>query len=273
MASSNPVFNNSPAFSPRASTASQLVRQTAPADLTAKELDELYNQPSATAAQTDRMSYEDTIVKIAVSFGILAVGAIVGWMLPGLFLPAMIAGFVLALVNIFKKKPSRALVLSYAAVEGVFVGGISSFFAQQWGGIVPQAVFGTLAVVGITLALFASGKVRATQRATKIFMVAMLGYVAFSLINFGLMAFGVTNSMFGLRDTPTLFGIPLGAILGVLVIFMAAYSLVLDFTNIQVGVERGAPRIYGWTAAFGIMITVVWLYLEILRLLAILRNN
>ena len=62
-------------------------------------------------------------------------------------------------------------------------------------------------------------------------------------------------------------------ILGVLVIFMAAYSLVLDFTNIQVGVQRGAPRVYGWTAAFGIMITVVWLYLEILRLLAILRNN
>ena len=272
MASSNPVFNNSPAFSSRPSTAAQLARTSAPT-MTPAELDALYNEPSATAAQTDRMSYEDTIVKIVISFAILLGGAVVGWMVPILFLPAMIAGFVLALVNIFKKKPSPALVLSYAAVEGVFVGGISSYFSQAFGGIVPQAVLGTLAVVGITLALFASGKVRASKRATKIFMVAMFGYLAFSLINFGLMAFGVTNSMFGLRDTPTLAGIPLGVILGVLVIFMAAYALVLDFTNIQVGVQRGAPRVYGWTAAFGIMITVVWLYLEILRMLAILRSN
>ena len=163
MASSNPVFNNSPAFSPRASTAAQLVRQSTPATMSAQELTELYSQPSATPAQTDRMSYEDTIVKIAVSFGILAVGAIVGWMLPALFLPAMIVGFVLALVNIFKKKPSRALVLSYAAVEGVFVGGISSFFEASFPGIVSQAVLGTLVVVGVTLALFASGKVRASK--------------------------------------------------------------------------------------------------------------
>jgi uncharacterized YccA/Bax inhibitor family protein len=183
----------------------------------------------------------------------------------------MIVGFILALVNIFKKKPSPALVLSYAAVEGVFVGGISMFFSQWYEGIVTQAVLGTLAVVGITLALFASGKVRASRKATKVFLVAMLGYVAFSLINMVLMLTGVTSGMFGLRSVE-IFGIPLGAIIGVLVIVMAAYSLVLDFTSIKVGVERGAPRVYGWTAAFGIMVTVVWLYLEVLRLLAILRD-
>jgi len=239
--------------------------------MTAAELNELYRLPSATAAQTDRMSYEDAIVKIVISFAILLGGAFVGWLLPGLFLPAMLVGFGLALVNIFKKKPSPPLILGYAAVEGVFVGGISSVFSQAFGGIVPQAVLGTFAVVGITLALFASGKVRASKKATKIFLIAMLGYLAFSLINFGLMAFGATDAMFGLRSAP-LFGIPIGLLLGVLVIFMAAYSLVLDFTNIQVGVQRGAPRVYGWTAAFGIMITVVWLYLEILRMLAIVRN-
>ncbi|HRN30465.1 MAG TPA: Bax inhibitor-1/YccA family protein, partial [Terrimesophilobacter sp.] len=261
--------NNSPAFTASATKAAQLAR---PSQLSVEELNDLYERPSATPVETDRMSYEDTIVKIAVSFGVLVVGAAIGWFVPALWLPALIVGTVLAFVNIFKKTVSPALVLAYAAVEGVFVGGISFMYSSLFDGIVPQAVFGTLAVVGITLALFMSGKVRASKRATKVFMVALLGYLAFSLINIVLMATGVTQGMFGLRSDVTLMGIPLGLILGILVILLAAYSLVLDFDSIKTGVERGAPRQYAWTAAFGIMITVVWLYLEILRLLAILRD-
>jgi uncharacterized YccA/Bax inhibitor family protein len=239
--------------------------------VSAEQLDELYGRPSATPVETDRMSYEDTIVKTAVSFAILLAGAVVGWMVPVLALPAALIGFVLALVNIFKKKPSKALVLSYAAFEGIFVGAISAVFNSMWDGIVVQAVVATLVVVGVTLALFASGKIRASKRATKIFLIAMVGYAVFSLVNFGLMAFGVTSSAFGLRDTVIL-GMPLGFWLGILVVIMAAYSLVLDFDSVQQGVRRGVPRVYGWQAAFGIMVTVVWLYLEVLRLLAIMRN-
>src|SRR5690606_18077519 len=138
-----------------------------PAVPTPEQLQEQFSLPDATSVDTDRMSYEDTIVKTAVSFLILVAGAAVGWFIPMLTIPAALIGFVLALVNIFKKKPSPALVLSYAAVEGVFVGGISSLFALMWDGIVPMAVMGTLGVVGITLALFASGKIRASKRATK----------------------------------------------------------------------------------------------------------
>jgi uncharacterized YccA/Bax inhibitor family protein len=268
--SSNPAFTNSPAFSTRQATARQLVPATP--TLTTEQLNELYASPSATSADTGRMSYEDTIVKIASSFAILLVGAVIGWVFPALFLPAALIGFVLALVNIFKKQPSPALILSYAAVEGVFVGGISSFFQQMFPGIVVQAVIGTLIVVGVTLALFASGKVRASKKATKVFMIAMIGYVVFALLNFGLMATGVNTEPFGLRSLEILPGVPLGALIGIFVILLAAYSLVLDFDSIKTGVERGAPRIYGWTGAFGIMITVVWLYLEILRLLAIFRE-
>jgi Predicted membrane protein len=90
-----------------------------------QELDELYGRPSASPADTGRMSYNDTIMKTLISFGILLVGAVVGWMVPFLALPAAIAGFVLALVNIFKKNPSPGLILTYSAVQGVFVGGIS----------------------------------------------------------------------------------------------------------------------------------------------------
>lgn len=272
MASSNPAFNNSPAFSARASKAAELVTPQVNSGMTAAQLTELYSQPSATSTQTDRMSYEDVMVKIVSSFAVLLVGAAVGWFVPVLALPAAIVGFVLALVNIFKKKPSPVLVLSYAAVEGVFVGGITMFFESIYPNIAVQAVIGTLVVVGVTLALFTSGKIRASKKATKIFLIAMVGYVVFSVVNVILMATGVNKDAFGLSGSVHILGIPLGVILGVLVIIMAAYSLVLDFDSIQTGVKRGAPRIYGWTAAFGIMVTVVWLYLEILRLLAILRR-
>ena len=137
----------------------------------------------------------------------------------------------------------------------------------------------TLSVVGVTLALFASGKVRASKRATKIFMIAMLGYLVFSLINVVMMMFGAfsgPNSAgpFGMGSQPSfLFGIPWGVLIGVLVVIMAAYSLVLDFDSIQSGVRNGAPRQMAWLGAFGIMVTVVWLYVEILRIIAIARGS
>jgi len=263
--SSNPAFRNSPAFGTG-------IKPDAIIIPTADQLNEQFGRPSAGPAETGRMTYQDTIVKIIVSFGVLLIGAAIGWVVPVLAIPAAIAGLVLALVNTFKKQPSRALILTYAAVEGVFVGGISNFFNAQWDGIVPQAVFGTLGVVAVTLALFASGKVRASKRATKVFLVAIVGYAAFSLVNVVLMLTGVTSGMFGLRSIEIIPGVPLGAILGIFVVLLASYSLVLDFDSIKTGVERGAPSIFGWQAAFGIMVTVVWLYVEILRLIAIFRD-
>jgi len=175
------------------------------------------------------------------------------------------------MVNIFKKEPSAPLILAYAAAQGVFVGGISYIFEQTAPGIVVQAVLATLTVVGVTLALFASGKIRASKRATKIFLIAMVGYLVFSLINVGLQMFGVIDMPFGLGSAE-IAGIPLGVILGVLCIILGAYSLVLDFDFIQRGVQNKAPRKFGWLGAFGIMVTVIWLYLEILRMLAIARD-
>ena len=264
--SSNPAFNRSPAFSNVPAVAKRLETPTA------EQLDELYARSSSSRADTEPMTYEDTIRKVVIAFVVLLLGAAVGWFIPILFIPAAIAGLVLGLVNTFKKMPSRGLILAYAAVEGVFVGGISYFFNGFYEGIVPQAVFGTLGVVGVVLVLFANGKVRASKRATKVFLVAMIGYAVFSLINFVLMISGTTEGMYGLRSV-TIGGIPLGIPLGILVIFMAAYSLVLDFDSIKTGVQRGAPRIFAWQAAFGVMVTVVWLYLEILRLIGLIRSN
>jgi len=268
MALNNPAFSRNEAFSSQGAVA-------AAQDVSAQQLQEMYDTPS-TLPDRDVMTIEDSIMKSAVSFGLLLVGAAIGWLtveaVPFLWIGAGIVGFVLALVNIFKKEPSAPLVLAYAGVQGVFVGGISAWYELAYGGgIVAQAVIATLVVVGVTLALFASGKIRASKRATKIFLIAMVGYLVFSLVNFGLMIFGVTDDPWGLRGAEIM-GIPLGVIIGVLVVIMAAYSLVLDFDFIQQGVRNRAPRKYGWTGAFGIMVTVIWLYLEILRILAIARD-
>jgi uncharacterized YccA/Bax inhibitor family protein len=256
---------------------------------TQAHLEGMYAAPPAGAIETDRMTVEDSVWKTVSLFAILLVTAAVGWVwtMAGVtaqnpqpsiapWLIGALGGFVLSLAVIFtsRKKVRPALIFAYAAFEGLFVGGISAFFEFIWPGIVFQATLATLSVVGVTLALFASGKIRASARATKIFMIAMVGYLVFSLINVGLMLFNapIAGGAFGLLSQ-TFMGIPLGLIIGVLVVIMAAYSLVLDFDQIQQGVRNGAPRVYGWIGAFGIMVTVVWLYIEILRILAILRGS
>lgn len=264
MATSNPAFSRNPAFAqPGALAAAKTISDN--------DLQELYNAPSAGAQDTDRMTYEDTILKTTLSFAVLVVAAAASWILTPaigsiLLIVGLIGGLVLGLVNSFKKVPSPGLILAYAAFEGLFVGAISRIFDAQFDGIVFQAVLATLVVVGVTLALFANGKIRASAKATKIFMIAMVGYLVFSLLNFGLVAFGALDTPFGLRS-----GF-LGIIIGVLAVLLAAYSLVLDFDFIQRGVQNRAPRLYGWSGAFGIMVTVVWLYVEILRIFAIARE-
>ena len=266
MALSNPAFSNSPAFNGRST------RATVPTP-SVDDLDALYSRPSATPADTDRMGYEDTIVKTVSLFAVLLVTAAIGWFVPALGIVGALVGFVLGLVNSFKKKPSVALIVTYAAFEGLFVGGISALLERSFGGIVVQAVLATLVTVGVVLALFASGKVRASARATKIFMIAMVSYAVFALVNLGLSAFGVIDGAFGMysADIPGT-NIPFGVAIGVLAVLLASYSLVLDFDFVQRGVKGGAPRIYGWQAAFGLMVTIVWLYVEFLRLFAIARD-
>ena len=146
-------------------------------------------------------------------------------------------------------------------------------YNTMWDGIVTQAVVGTIAVIGITLFLFLSGRFRSSARMTKIVTVAMIGYLVYSVVNLLLIVTGVTGeATFGLSSM-SIMGVPLGVVIGLVVVFLAAYSLVLDFESIKLGAERGVPAVYAWQGAFGILVTVVWLYLEILRMLAILRGN
>ncbi|MEF3121105.1 Bax inhibitor-1/YccA family protein [Kocuria flava] len=232
-----------------------------------ENLDALYNAPAAGTNQTGRMTYDDVIMRTATVLGAVILGALAGWAFPVLVLPGLVVGLVLGLVNAFKRQPSPALILAYGLFEGMFLGGISRAFEGMYPGIVVQAVLGTIAVFVSVLVLFRSGKLRASGRATRIFMVALMAYALFGLVNLGaVLLFG-----FNIRtDSPL--GPWLGLAIGAIAILLAAYSFVLDFENIKHGVATGVPQKMAWSAAFGLTVTLVWTYIEILRILAIIRE-
>ncbi|MBZ2196611.1 Bax inhibitor-1/YccA family protein [Occultella gossypii] len=233
--------------------------------------------PDAGPAQTGRLTYDDVIMKTAGVLAVVIGVAVLSWFavpaemrMPVLFI-GLIGGFVLGLVNAFKRSPSPALIIAYAAFEGAFLGMISGVFETMWPGIVIQAVLATFVTFAVTLALFKSGKVRVTPKFTRFLLIAGASYVVFSLVNVGLMVFGGMDG-FGLRSVEV-FGIPLGLIIGLFAVGLAAMNLIWDFDSISKGIQNGAPAKMAWSAAFGITITLVWLYLEFLRILAILRGS
>lgn len=272
-----------PSYAAQTYPGGPLAGQTGLVPPPAERLEGMYAAPSADAVDTGRMTVEDTIHKTLGAFAVLLATGAVAWFATaanpglgmGLTLVGVLGGLVLGLINAFKRMPGAALVLGYAAFEGLFIGAFSMIMEYLFPGIVMQATLATVAVVGVTLALFANGKVRTSPRMNKIFMVAALGYIAFSLLNVGFMLFGgpFSDSAWGMRSGIEIAGIPLGVIIGILAVLMGAYSLVIDFEFVQNGARNGAPRKLGWKASFGIVSTVVWIYVEILRILAILRGN
>ncbi len=238
-------------------------------------LQELYNRASATTVETERMSYDGVIMKTAITLALVVAGAVIGFLFPVVGFVGAIVGFVLALVNIFKRQPSPILVLAYAAFQGLAVGAISWYVQVllRQDGIIWQALLGTGLVFGVTLVLFATGKVRESKRATKIFIIAGIAYALFSVVNLIVMVTGVNDDPWGLRSVEIpILGIPLGLVLAPLIILLAAYSLVMDFTDIKRGVDAGAPKIMEWRGVFGLVLTIIWLYIEILRILSLARN-
>lgn len=234
-------------------------------------------QGPAAPGSTGRMTYDDVIVKTLICLAAVLAGAAVPMLaFPGLALPLMLigalGGFILGIVNSIKREPVPGLIIAYAILEGFFLGAATLVLNGSYPGIGLQAVLATLAVFAVTLVLFKSGKVRATPKMIRFFMIALIGYGLFSLINMGLMIFGAVDDPWGVRGMEVA-GVPLGIIVGLLAVGLAAFSLIMDFTSIEEGVRAGAAERYSWTAAFGLTVTLVWLYMELLRILAILRGR
>lgn len=218
-------------------------------------------------AAPQRMTIDDVVVKTGILLGILTATAATSWLLElyALAFPAALVGFALAMFITFKKAVSPGLCIAYAAVEGIFIGAISRVFEEAFPGIVLQAVGGTMLCFGGVLFAYKTGRLRATPRFRKVIISAMIGIGALYLVNLVGMLFG--GSLPVINDST-----PLGILFSVAVVTVAALSFVLDFELIEEAERHGVPEVVSWKVSFGLVAGLVWLYIEMLRLLAKLRD-
>lgn len=217
------------------------------------------------------MSIDDVVVKTVMLLGILAASGAAAWVLvPDALLGiawigAAVVGLALGLIISFSRMANPALVVTYAVVEGVFVGMVSKFFETLYDGIVVQAVTATFGVFFLMAMLYKMRVIRATPKFVRGMIAVMAGLFAVIMINLVLSLFGINT---GLRD-----GSPLAIGFSLVVIVVASLSFILSFHEVEEGVRLGLPQRYSWTAAFGILVSLVWLYIEILRLLSYFQGD
>jgi uncharacterized YccA/Bax inhibitor family protein len=275
MQSNNPVFARSQGFNGRGGTAY--------ADFGA-------GLPSThTEAGTGRMTIDTVVQKTGITLGVLLLAAAATWILTGdpiktdsfgqtildpdkaqtlytLSIVGALGGFVLAMVNSFKRVVNPALVIGYAALEGVFIGAISKSFQLQFGeGVVTGAVLGTVAAFVGTLTAYKVFNIQVGTRLRKWVIGAMFGFVAVSLLDFVLSLF---HSSFGFNGLG-----PMGLLSSVVGLGLGVLMLILDFDFVERGIAAGLPERESWRAAFGLTVTLVWIYIELLRILAIFTRR
>ena len=221
----------------------------------------------------DAMTIGGAVNKTALALLILLVAASYTWNLaPGdprvamFTLVGLIGGLVAAIATVVRKEWAPVTTPAYAALEGLLLGGVSVGFEARYPGLVSQAVFLTFGTLGVLLFAYRSGIIRATEN-FKLGVFAATGGIAFVYL------IGFVMSFFG-ASIPLIHGSgPIGIAFSLIVVGVAALNLVLDFDFIEQGAERGVPKYMEWYAAFGLLVTLVWLYLEMLRLLAKLQGR
>lgn len=240
------------------------------------DLEKMYDAPAATGRQAGRMTLDDVVTKTLGLFGVLLVFAAVGWFIGkenqsvgmALWLGGMFVGLALGFVISFKRVISVPLILAYAVCEGLFIGAASGFFNTVYPGVVAEAVLATLCVFAGMFAGWKFGIIRVTERSRKIFGLMAMGYLLFALVNVALVLTGVIDNPFGVGGNG-----PLGIIISVFAVGLASYSLAVDFDSIQRGVAAQLPEKYSWLMAHGLLVSVVWLYIELLRLFARIQSR
>ena len=234
----------------------------------------MLNAPAADAVDRGAMTYDDVVVKSLMCFGLLLVGAVAGWMTGVVALgAAMLVAFAacavtlgLALFIQFSKKVRPGAIVAYSLVEGFVLGALSCAFEMMYPGIVVSAVLATLVVIGVTLGAFTMGFVRNSNTLTRVAGIGSFAFFIYYMASLFLSGTGLVN-MTAVRNI-TFFGIPLGVIIGVLAVFIGVLCLVRDFDAVKVGVANNVPEKYSWLCTFAIMTDVIWIYLEILKILS-----
>lgn len=223
---------------------------------------------SFTASSENQMTLDGTVNKTGISLLILMLTATYTWNSPspGLMIVGGIGGFIVAMITIFKRHLSPITVPIYAALEGLMLGGVSMMFEQLYPGIVSQAIFLTFGILASLLIAYKSGFIKPTEN-FKLGVAAATGGIAIIYMISWVMSFW--GGSIPLIHSSSTFGI----LFSVGVIIIAALNLVLDFDFIEQGAQMGAPKYMEWYGAFGLMVTLIWLYFEILRLLAKLNSR
>ncbi|WP_405365399.1 Bax inhibitor-1/YccA family protein [Kitasatospora sp. NBC_00039] len=237
--------------------------------LTDDQLAEMYSAPSAAPAAMGRMTLDDVVARTAMTLlTLVAFGALAWFALPaekyGFALGASLVAFFVAMAVSLKRSVSPPLILLYAALEGFALGAVTHVFDILLPGIAIQAVLGTAAVFAAMLIAYKTGRIRVTPRYTRIGIAIAMGFVMLMMINLVASMFGADM---GLRSGP------LGIVVGLVGIGLGAFFLSLDFAAIEEAIAQGAPQKESWRAAFGLTLSLVWIYIEMLRLIAILRGD
>jgi uncharacterized YccA/Bax inhibitor family protein len=239
----------------------------------AVDLQKMYDQPAYTGPRplTRYMTLDDVGQRTAAMLLTIFAAGTVAWVAvpERLYGPVLIvslmAGLGLGLFMSFTMRVNAATAMVYSVAEGVLLGTISHVFEQRWHGIVIQAVAGTLMVAGGMLFVYKIGAIRVTPKFTRVIVGATIGVFGLMIVN--LIAYLFTSDGLGLRS-----GGPVAVIFSLVCIAIAAFNLVLDFDMIERGIRQGAPEKFAWYAAFGLTVTLIWLYIEILRLLGYSRR-
>jgi len=242
--------------------------------LNSQQLQDLYNQPSAGSVQMRRVTVDDVVMKTLGLFSILVIFGAASWFavagntnlsLPLIF-GGMLGGLAVGLLIAFKKTISVPLILLYSALEGVLVGAISSFYATAYEGLVTTAVIATVSTFAGMFLAWKFGLIKVTDKSRRIFGMAIIGYLLFGVVNLIVAMFGGGGG-WGIGGSG-----PVGIAISVFGVGLASYSLAIDFDSVDRAVAAQMPEKYSWLLAHGLIVTLVWLYLEILRLLARLRQ-
>ena len=279
MQSSNPVFARSEGFNGRQTSQSGVTYPAYGESSSWGTGSPQTHETYAPARPTAPMTLDSVVQKTGVTLGLLVLSAALTWVLTGspadaesartlsmLWMGGAFAGLGLALVISFKRTISPGLVLVYAVVEGVFVGAMSKYFQAAFGeGVVSGAVLGTVVAFASTLAAYKFFNIQVSSKFRKWVVAAMFGFVAITLLDFVLHFFGAAIGFNG-------FG-PLGLIMSFVGLGLGVLMLILDFDFVERGIAAGLPEVESWRAAFGLTVTIIWIYIEILRILAIFRGD
>ncbi len=278
MQSNNPIFTRNAEFNGRAGAV-----QTDPSQW---QVDLNGGSPTHTEVGTGRMTIDSVVEKTAITLGLVVAAAAVAWVFIGQIVDANVVddsavakayaltlvgglgGFALVMINAFKKVTSPALVMGYAVLEGLFVGAFSKLittFVSADASIIFGAVLGTFAAVAGTLAAYKFFNIQVGAKFRKIVIASVMGFVAVSLLSLIMSFFGSSLGVNG-------FG-PVGFVFACLGLVLGVFMLILDFDFVEKGIEAGLPERESWQAALGLTVTIVWIYTNILRILAIINND